>query len=68
MKQETGNLGEKLAAKFLSANGFKIVETNYWRKWGEIDIIAEKDNILHFVEVKATGSDEESGYRPEENI
>ena len=71
MKKETkktGSIGEKLAFRFLQERGFKIIETNYWRKWGEIDIVAEKDNILHFVEVKATVSPETSGYRPEENI
>src|SRR3989344_5777377 len=66
--QQTGSIGEKLAFRFLQERGFKIIETNYWRKWGEIDIVAEKDNILHFVEVKATVSPETSGYRPEENI
>lgn len=64
----TGNLGERLAARFLKNRGFSIVETNYRKKWGEIDIVAEKDKILHFVEVKATVSRETSGYRPEENI
>ena len=78
----TGNLGEKLAARFLVERGFKITETNYRKKWGEIDIVAEKDGILHFVEVKATASVYPetparnashsdaggSGYRPEENV
>lgn len=68
----TGNLGEHLAARFLREKGFNIVETNYWRKWGEIDIIAEKDDVLHFVEVKATGTvsreTKNDEYRPEENI
>ena len=66
--QTTGNIGEYLAAKFLKERGFDIVETNYRKKWGEIDIVAEKNRILHFVEVKATVSRETSGYRPEENI
>lgn len=66
--QTTGNIGEQLAARFLRERGFKVTETNYRKKWGEIDIIAEKDNVLHFVEVKATVSHETSGYRPEENI
>ena len=66
--QQIGNIGEKLAVRFLKNKGFDIIETNYRRKWGEIDIIAEKNNILHFVEVKATVSLETSGYRPEENI
>lgn len=64
----TGNLGEKLAVRFLKESGFGIIETNYRKKWGEIDIVAEKDNVIHFVEVKATVSRETSGYRPEENI
>lgn len=71
MKHETqtiGNLGEYLATKFLKGRGFNIVEMNYRKKWGEIDIIAKKDGNLHFVEVKATVSHETSGYRPEENI
>lgn len=77
--QTTGNLGERLAARFLKDGGFKIIETNYRKKWGEIDIIAEKENILHFVEVKAAVSpafakasagkhETNDFYRPEENI
>lgn len=67
----TGGLGEKLATRFLREQGFKIVETNYRKKWGEIDIIAEKSDILHFVEVKATATvsqETNDEYRPEENI
>lgn len=33
--------------------GFNILDTNYYTKYGEIDIIAIKDNIYHFVEVKS---------------
>ena len=53
-KREIGNIGENLACKFLKKEGLKIVERNYWKKWGEIDIIAEnkKNKKLHFVEVK----------------
>lgn len=77
--QITGGLGEKLAARFLKSKGFEIIETNYRKKWGEIDIVAEKENVLHFVEVKATAAPLETEqseakwgfkntYRPEENI
>lgn len=52
-KRKTGNLGEDLACRFLVKRGFEVIERNYLRKWGEIDIIAKKDNILHFVEVKS---------------
>lgn len=69
-KQSVGNTGENIACKFLEKRGFRIVERNYRKKWGEIDIIAEKDGVLHFVEVKASAvrGDNDSDYRPEENI
>ena len=51
--QNIGILGENTAVHFLKKHGFSIITRNYRKKWGEIDIIAEKDNILHFVEVKA---------------
>ena len=70
-----------MAARFLKERGFRVIETNYWQKWGEIDIVAEKDHILHFVEVKATATvsphfakasrgkqETNDDYRPEENI
>ncbi len=51
-KKEVGNLGEITAAKFLKKNKYKIVETNYKTKLGEIDIICENKNYIVFVEVK----------------
>lgn len=51
--QRTGELGERIAVKLLEEKGFSIIERNYTKKWGEIDIIAGKDGILHFIEVKA---------------
>ena len=48
-----GKYGEEIAKNFLIKQGFKILETNYhYSKIAEIDIIATKSNILHFVEVK----------------
>lgn len=47
-----GKLGEKIAAEFLSSKGFKIVEMNFYKRWGEIDIIALDKDTLVFVEVK----------------
>ncbi len=52
-KRKTGDLGENIACKFLVKRGFEIVEQNYNKKWGEIDIIARKGQKLHFVEVKS---------------
>jgi putative endonuclease len=51
--QKIGELGEDIACKFLEKHGFSIVERNYTRKCGEIDIIARKKNILYFIEVKS---------------
>ena len=48
-----GKYGENLAKDFLIKKGFKILETNYkYSRIAEIDIIACKNNVLHFVEVK----------------
>ena len=48
-----GAKGEKVAAEFLKTNGFKIIERNFRCKYGEIDLIATKDEYLVFVEVKS---------------
>ena len=51
-KQKTGALGESIAETFLKTKGYKIIMKNYRKPWGEIDIIAEKQNTVRFVEVK----------------
>ncbi len=48
----TGKQGEDIAAELLKNNGYEILERNWRNKFGEIDIIAKKDNVLIFVEVK----------------
>ena len=48
-----GNIAEQRAQKFLINNGYRIVDTNFYCRGGEIDIIAYKDNVLHFIEVKS---------------
>ena len=55
-----GDAGEKLAQKYLKKNKYKILETNYKNKIGEIDIICfdKVEKQLVFVEVKAKSSDE----------
>lgn len=47
-----GNQGEEFATVVLVQNGFQIIERNFRTKFGEIDIIARKNNCLHFIEVK----------------
>ena len=51
--QKKGEIGENIAVKFLMKHNFSIIERNYTKKWGEIDIIAEKSNKLYFIEVKS---------------
>jgi putative endonuclease len=54
MSRAKGNIAEAKAASFLLDQNFKIVEQNYYaKKLGEIDIIAFKDDVYHFVEVKS---------------
>ncbi len=50
---EKGRQGEQKAAAFLEGLGYKILEKNYRTRRGEIDLIAEKNGVLSFVEVKS---------------
>lgn len=50
--KQNGNTGEEIAARFLGSNGYEILDRNYRIRGGEIDIIAEKNGCLVFVEVK----------------
>src|ERR1035437_5951062 len=79
---KVGKFGEDIACMFLKKHGYKIVERNYLRKWGELDIVAKKAKKLCFVEVKTVscemsdkvvgavthGTFAGTGYRPEENM
>jgi putative endonuclease len=51
-----GKKAEDYASRFLLQNGYRIIERNFRSKFGEIDIIALKDGILVFAEVKARWS------------
>jgi putative endonuclease len=55
MKQQnrqTGNKGERAAAEKLQTEGYEILERNFRNKWGEVDIVAKRDDRVVFVEVK----------------
>ena len=57
-RQKYGRSGEEMAAGYLAANGYRIIETNYKNRFGEIDIIAmDDDDTLVFIEVKSRRSD-----------
>lgn len=53
MKNTFGYKSESLACTYLRLNGYSVIERNYHSRFGEIDIIAQKNNTLVFVEVKA---------------
>jgi putative endonuclease len=64
--QQTGQKGEALAAQFLAERGYQILHQNWRFSYYEVDIIAQKDNILHIIEVK-TRRNSQYGY-PEESV
>ena len=64
MSRQKGNAAEDKAAAYLQEEGFTIVERNFYaKKMGELDIIAQKEGVLHFVEVKSG-----SGFDPVYNL
>lgn len=65
-KRELGDRGEKVVCKYLEGRGYRILERNYWKPWGEIDIVAEKASKLSFIEVKTVSR--ATALRPEENM
>jgi len=67
-KQKTGAIGESIAEQFLRSKGYKIIGKNYRKKWGEIDIIAEKGNTVRFIEVKTVSHERYPHFIPEELV
>ena len=53
MSRAKGNIAEANAVIYLQENGYIIVEQNFYSRFGEIDIIATKEDTLHFIEVKS---------------
>lgn len=75
--RETGTLGEDLAAIYLKNNGYTVFDRNYAKKWGEIDLIALHNDVVHFVEVKTVSYETKreldwavthETWRPEEQV
>lgn len=74
-KRDIGRIGEDVACQFLVQKGYRIVERNFRRPYGEIDIVAERGGIIRFVEVKAVSCKklpdmaiERNDYHPEELV
>lgn len=73
--QKIGEIGENIAVKFLMKHNFAILDRNYTKKWGEIDIVAKKDNKIYFIEVKSVSrnlinvsQETLDRYKPEDNM
>ena len=72
--QKTGEIGEEIACKYLKNKGFLVIDRNFTRKAGEIDIIGTKNGELHFFEVKSVSRETTNNdvtretFRPEENM
>jgi putative endonuclease len=68
-KRKFGDLGERLARKFLKNNGYAVLEVNYQKRIGEIDVIAKHKKTIHFIEVKTrTESSSEMFGLPQEAV
>jgi len=52
-KRRIGNLGEDIASMFLVKQGYRILDRNYLKKWGELDVVAQLSDTIHFIEVKS---------------
>jgi len=74
--QKIGEIGENIAVKFLVKHGFSVLDRNYTKKWGELDIVAKKKNKIYFIEVKSVARETlenvnretSDQYRPEDNM
>jgi len=75
--KKIGAWGEQITAKHYEKAGFTIIAMNYLKKWGEIDVIAKKDQKIHFIEVKTVSYETKDNleqavshgtWRPEENV
>jgi len=67
IKYEFGEWAEHNVAQYLESKGYSVLERNYRKKWGEIDIVAKKEGIMIFVEVKANKK-EIAGFEPESRV
>ncbi len=65
---QTGIIGELAAADFIVKHGFKVLMANYRKAYGEIDVVAEKDRVIHFIEVKTSKFYPDSAFLPEVRI
>jgi putative endonuclease len=67
-KRKFGDAGEKIAEKYLKEKGYTIIDQNYRKPYGEIDLIAKKDRMLVFIEVKTRDMKYVQHFLPEQSV
>jgi putative endonuclease len=68
-KMKLGAVGERIACEDLKKRGYKVIERNFWKPWGELDVVAvASDKTLVFVEVKTMRHYSGDGLRPEDQL
>jgi len=80
-KNQVGAYGEQIAVNYLKNKGFTVLDINYLKKWGELDIVARETvgskQIVHFVEVKTVSYETKAAltnavthetWSPEDNV
>ena len=66
-RQRLGEFAESLVCRYLEEHEYAILERNYTKRCGEIDIVAQKGAVIHFIEVKCV-SREIKTVRPEDHL
>ena len=71
-RKSLGFFGENIAKRFLESRGYEILARNYSKPWGEIDLIAKKEGIIVFCEVKTNSKkfpgSSAGGFNPEMRV
>lgn len=60
MSRAKGNIAEERGCEYLRSRGMRIIDRNVYNRFGEIDIIVMKGDVLHFVEVKSAATYEQA--------
>ena len=67
-KRRFGDAGERIAERYLKEHGYEIVDRNYRKPYGEIDLIVKKNGLLVFVEVKTRDMKHAHNFLPEQSV
>lgn len=67
-KRKIGDIGEEIAVRYLKKQGYKILDRNFLKKWGELDIMAKNKKGVSFIEVKTLNQKSGQIFFPEQNV